>query len=120
MAATITQGVTTISPTLVLSYESTRTSTNRVRPLLGGGIAVSLGEAGPRTGTLELFFLTEAAAEQAEQLHMLAGVFALADPDRPTIAMSYVVADAGAISRTLDPETRERWIVTVDYQEIEL
>lgn len=118
MGATITQGATTITPQLVLSYESTRRSGNKVHQLLTGALAVTLGGAGLRTGTLELFFLTEQAAAAAELAHTVSAVFTISDPGRPTMAMTYVLADGGALVRRLDPETRDRWIVTVDFQEV--
>lgn len=118
MAATISNGVTSIYPTLVLSYASTRASGNKKHDLLGGGTSMSLGKAGLRTGTLELFFPLEVDAAAAEALHGEVGVFTLVDPDRTTVAMSYVLADGGELGRELDDETRDAWVVRVAFQEV--
>lgn len=118
MSATITSGSITITPTLVLSYESQRTSASRGHELLGGGVAVTMRPASLRTGTLELFFVDEATAYAAELAHRDSAVFTLDEPERPTAAMSYVVAPGGRITRTLDDESRAVWTVSVDYQEV--
>lgn len=118
MAATISDGTTSIYPTLVLSYASSRASGNKKHDLLGGGASMSLGKAGLRTGTLELFFPVEADAAAAEDLHRTAGVFTFTDPDRTSVAMSYVLADGGELVRELDDETRDAWIVRVAFQEV--
>lgn len=110
--------VTDTTPELVLGYESTRRSRNKVHEILGGGTVVSLGESGLRTGRLELFYLTEQAAVDAELMHSKPAVFTLATPDTPTTAMTYTLADGGSIVRTLDAETRTRWVVAVDFQEV--
>lgn len=118
MSSTITQGVTTIAPDLVLSYETTRASANRTHELLGGGTAVTLRPPGLRTGTLKLFFLTDAASAAAEALHLVPGVFTFSTPTRPTTDLRYVVADGGRITRTLDDATQLRWVLSVDFQEV--
>lgn len=110
--------VTDTTPELVLGYESTRRSRNKVHEILGGGTVVSLGESGLRTGRLELFYLTEQDAVDAELMHSKPAVFTLATPETPTTAMTYTLADGGSIVRTLDAETRSRWVVAVDFQEV--
>lgn len=118
MATTISDGTTTIHPEQVLGYESARPGGNLVHTILDGSIAVSLRPAGLRTGTLELLFPLEADAAAAEELHRTAASFTLTEPDRPTIAMSYVLADGGELGRALDDETRDHWVVSVDFQEV--
>lgn len=116
--ATISDGTTSIHPALVLGYESTRTSRNRMHRILGGGIAVSLGAADLRAGTLELFFPLEADAAAAEALHSAASSFTLTEPDRTTVEMAYVLAEDGELSRELDEDTRDHWVVSIEYQEV--
>ena len=114
--ATLSNGSTTITPTLRLTASATVTSRNKIHELLGGGVAVTFGAAPLRTGTLELFFDTETAADAAETFHRDGFVFAITDPDNPSLNMNYVVA--GSIERTLDPETRRRWLLKIDIQEV--
>ena len=114
--ATITNGTTTITPTLRLTAASTLESRNKVHELLGGGVAVTFGQEPLRTGTLELFFDTETDANDAETFHRDGYVFQLADADVPTLNMTYVVA--GRIQRELDSDTRRRWVLKIDVQEV--
>lgn len=116
MAASITDGTTTIHPDLVLGYRSTRQAGSTVHEILDGSIAVSLRQAGLRAGKLALFFVTETDAAAAEQLHTVAARFTLTEPDRTTIGMQYAVV--GEISRELDKDTRDRWVVEIGFQEV--
>lgn len=119
MTATITAaGAGTTTPILVLGYETKREGRNIVHDLLGGGIAVALVAPRPRSGALELLYESETLAAACVALHSLETTFTLADTDRPSIAMAYVVGPGG-VGLALDDETREMWIVTVEYQEIE-
>lgn len=113
---TITQGGTTLTPTLVLGYESERESGNIVHPIIGTGIPdITFGPASLRTGTLTIFCLDHAAALAVEALHLVAGYFVLADVDLPGINMKYV--PAGKIAVKLD-DARKRWTVEIDFQEV--
>lgn len=109
---------TSVSPALVLGYETSRESQNQVHQIIGGGIAVTLVRPNPRSGTLELFFLEEADAVAALELHSREATFTLSDTDRPSIGMTYVCD--GTTSLRLDDQTRRRWILSVGYQEVEL
>lgn len=121
MASLITanDGVTaSISPALVLGYQTARESQNIVHDLIGGGIAVTMIRPRPRSGTLELFFLTEADGFAALTSHGAETTFTLSDSDRPSVGMTYVTD--GAIDLELDEATRTRWVLRVGYQEVEL
>lgn len=107
----------TISPTLVLGYETSRESLNIVHDLIGGGIAVTLVRPRPRAGTLEFFFTSEADAFDALTKHSRETTFTLADTDRASVNMTYVVD--GSTNLALDNATRTRWVVRVGYQEVE-
>lgn len=113
---TRTSDSATTSPTLVLGYETTRSGRNVVHDLINGDIAVTIVKPRPRSGTLELFYPDETEAWAAFALHSLADTYTLADTDRPGIGMLYVVQNA---SLALDDATRNRWVVSVEYQEIE-
>lgn len=116
MTTTITRGATVITPRLVIGYTSTRDSKNVIHDLWGTSApAVSLGPLGTRSGTLEMLFLTEAESVAAESAHALSGSFLLADTDRPSVGMTYVVA--GRVTRSLDASTGTRWLLSVDFRE---
>lgn len=106
----------TISPALVLGYKTSRESQNIVHDIIGGGIAVTLIQPRPRSGTLELFFLTEAAAFDALTKHSLETTYTLTDTDRPSVNMTYVTE--GTIDLELDDQGRTRWVVSAGYQEV--
>ena len=117
MTTTITRGVDSVSPALVLGYKSARTAKNLIHPIIGRPDPdVTLAAAGLRTGTLELFCLDLAQALAVEALHAGEGVCQLEDTDLPALNMFYVAS--GEIGLELDEETRLRWVVSVEYQEV--
>lgn len=117
MTTTISKGETTVQPTLVLGYTSVRAAKNQVHEIIGRADPdVTLKAAGLRTGTLELFCTGLGLALDIEDLHAGEGVLELADTDYPNLGMSYV--PVGKIELQLDDETRTRWVVRVDYQEV--
>lgn len=117
MTTTITTGSTTITPVLVLGWQTSQESRNIIHAIIGrSDPEVTLQPANLRTGTLQLFFTTEAAAEEARVLHSGAAVFYL-DSDEITSANMYYVVN-GSISAALEDDTRLYWTVSVDYQEI--
>ena len=120
MPTTITAVSTeaTTSPELVLGYQTSRESRNIVHDLISGRIAVTMVGPRPRAGVLELFYLTENDAFDAMNLHATESMFTLYDSDRPAVNMTYVID--GSVELELDDETRDRWVVSVGYQEVEL
>jgi hypothetical protein len=119
MSATITatNGAGTTSPLTVLSpWETSRSSRNVIHPLIGGGLVVSLVAPWPRAGEFEMLYETEAEAFACVQLHAAETSFTLAEPDRPNVAMTYVID--GDIRIRLDEGTLDLWVVTVSYQEV--
>jgi len=119
MSATITRTTdsATTTPTLILGYETSRESRNTVHDMLDGTIVITLIKPRPRTGTLQLLYPVEADAQAALELHATNDTYELEETDRGTIDMTYV---AMGLSIALDEETRDNWIVSVTYQEIEL
>jgi hypothetical protein len=124
MADIITAGEATIEPTLILGYTAQRTSGNLVHEILGkAGPDVTLRPARLRSGTLTLGF--ESATSEADSktaadlLATYDGVFSLISAERASVDMSWVVAEGGRISRDLDDLTRDAWVITVDFQEVE-
>lgn len=118
MSITITNGSDSITPLMSLSHESESKSGNIVHELLDGNISISFRPLRPSKGTHEFLFSTEAEANAAKILHSKTGTFVLSDTDLPTMSMSYVIAAGGKVVRKLDKDTRKRWIVSVDYQEV--
>lgn len=119
MTTTITanNGAGSTTPTSVLSpYSSDWESRNIIHDLIGGGIAVSLVAPRPRSGTYEVLYQTEEAAYACVALHREETTFTLADTDRPSVGMTYVLN--GQTSVRLDPDTLEWFIVTIGYQEV--
>ena len=112
---TATTGGATTSPLLVLGYEATAESQNVVHQLIGGGIAVTLAEANPRTGTLHLLYADEALAFACLALHRAATTFTLTGTSRTPLHMMYAVN--GRVGLTL-AENRKHWTVTVVFQEV--
>lgn len=107
----------TSSPALVLGYQTRRDSQNIVHDIIGGGIAVTLVRPRPRAGTLELFYLTEADGFDALTKHARECTFTLSDTDRPSVNMIYTTD--GSVGLRLDEQGRTRWVLSVDYQEVE-
>jgi len=106
----------TTEPTLVLGYESSRPASTIVHQRLGGATDVLVRPAGLRTGTLRLFYYLEYDAAAAEDMLAKAASFTLNETDRYTINMEFVLS--GTLTRYLDDQTRDRWVVEVGYQEV--
>lgn len=106
----------TTSPVAVRGYTTVRESSNRKHNLIGGEIAVVLGPARPRSGTLELHYATSATAVNALNLHSRAATYALVVTGLNAVNMTYVISDGGRV--TLDKRDTGQWVVLVDYQEI--
>lgn len=110
----------TIEPTLILGYSSRRESGNLTHTIPGRGYPdATLRPAQLRTGTLTLGFegpTSEADSRAAEDAHATGSIFTLLADARQTVEMHYY--PNGSISRDLEDETRDAWIVTVDFQEV--
>jgi hypothetical protein len=119
MTSTITHSQGTIVPALIDGYESTREGRSVMHEILGTSrVDVTLRPAAPRTGTLRLLILTEADAAAAEIVIARAEVFTLTSTERATVDMQFFVPPGGRISRELDEDTRDHWIVAFDFHEV--
>lgn len=120
MTALITGGATSITPDVVLGYESAREAASIAHPILGSSSPdVTLRPAQMRAGTLTLGFIqatAEADSSAAEENLSAAAAFTLTESTRPTAGMRFIVT--GPIRRALSSETRATWTVTFDYTEI--
>lgn len=114
---TITGGTTTLTPLLITGYSSTRQTGNIVHAIIGRSDPdVTFKAAGLRTGTLEILVADLTSALAMEALHAAVGTLQLVEPTAPGLGMKYV--SSGAITVTLDDETRDRFIVGIDFQEV--
>lgn len=117
MATSITHGLTTVTPELVLGYRSSRPLNNLTHTILGrDDPAVTFKAAGLRTGTLQILCATHEQALLVELLHSDIGFFNLIDDDLPGLNMRYVPVDS--IDMELDDESRQFWLVSVGFQEV--
>lgn len=118
MSSTFTNGVATITPELVNGYQAVSTVGTVAHEIIGRGDPdINFQPAQTRRGVLELLILTEEASEDAETAFKTPGVWNLDDPDRPSIAMPFVV-HGGDVVRELEDATRELWLVRVPYREV--
>ncbi len=116
MTTTISDGTDTLTATVMDGYSATRQSRNVVHRILGSNApAVSLREAGLRSGTHRLMFTSQTVAESAVAMLSSAAEVTLADTDRANVGMTLVVS--GNLTIELDDETRDLWVVEFDYQE---
>jgi hypothetical protein len=116
--ATITanNGAGDTTPLLILGYEASRTSRNIVHDLIEG-MAVTLVSPRPRSGTLGLLYTDETEAFAALELHAERTSFTLESLERSVTNMTYVID--GSVSIALDTATRDHWVVSIQYQEID-
>ncbi|UOE43747.1 hypothetical protein [Agromyces larvae] len=115
--AILTNGTDTITPDLIDGYESTSEARNVVHPILGSeDVDVVLRPATLPTGTMVLVMGNEASAAAAEDALRGAHVWSLVT-DRGTVDMSFIVAER--ITRTLDRDTRDVWLVSFGWQEVD-
>lgn len=115
MSTFITHGATTITPTVVSSYEVEQEGGNLVHTIPGRSEPdVTLRPAGLRTGTLTLTFASATAANAARLLHVTGGVFTLTSPEQAVVNMSYVLS--GKLGTVLG--SAGEWTITVDFHEV--
>ena len=121
MATTLTKGATTITPTQVLAYSTSRKVLNIVHDILGrSDVDITYKAAGLRAGTLSMLFSSYASAIACESLWVSVGSVTVADSDTPGYGMKCVPTDT--ISVTLDMDSRDTthafYVVEVGFQEI--
>lgn len=120
MATIFTTGTNTITPTIVLKFESSRETQSNVHPIIGrSNPDVTLRPGALRTGSFELGFAgptSESDSLNAENLLSGASVFTVLSDERTTAQLSFVVT--GSVQRVLEDESRDAWIVTFSWQEV--
>lgn len=116
MPTTITDGITTVTPTLVLDYAYDREARTIAHTVLDRSDPdVTLRPVGLRTGTLNLFCADRSTATAVEELHRTPAPLFLASDDEATADMAYVVTGRLGVSWDAD---NDRWKVTADYAEV--
>lgn len=117
MANTISDGVTTVTPTVIDGYRATTQSNNIVRQVIGASEpAVSFRTAGLRSGAMVCVFSDSDDAHDLFALLLEGSALTLSSSDRPEISMDFVSVEA--IDIALDDLTRSVWLVTFDWQEV--
>jgi hypothetical protein len=115
MATTITRGATTLTPTAVTDWETTRETGNIVHQVIGtGDPSVTFAATRLRTGKLSLVCATLALALSVDALHAAPGPLTITNTD-VGLSMLYAVTGAVTVSQDKDSDT---WLVTVEFSEI--
>lgn len=115
---TITDGTTTVEPLTIDGWDQSRASRNLAHPYIDGGQDYTIVTPSDRRGTLTLVFTAEEDALTCEAMHIAAPFLDLASDERTIANMRYVLSDGGQLGVQLDPETRDVWLVTVDFSEV--
>jgi hypothetical protein len=110
-------GAVSITPNLVLGYETTQTTNTQIHLALGASVpGVTLRPALARSGTLSMLFETELNARNCRIAHAQPDIFTLTTTDLGYANMYYV--PTGDVTMKLDDTTYNAWIVEVGYQEV--
>ena len=113
----ISDGTTTITPILVIDWDTERQAANVLHDVVGRvDDDVTYRPAGMRSGTLTCLCETLEHALQLEALAALPKKLTLTDPDHPSINMAFVAS--GRIRVALDDETREQATVAIDFKQV--
>lgn len=109
-------------PEIAETFAASRESANIVHDLVGGGVGISLLRAAPRAGTLTLYYPDRDAAYAAFNLLSERAAFTFDEdylaPETLPSFMLFAVVGRGATIR-LDTETGTRWLVDVEFQELD-
>lgn len=110
---------TVSTPVLIDGFESTVDSNHIGHKLANGRTVPEFRTPSLRKGTLRLVYGTDESASRAAELMLISGqTFQLDSTDRPSLD-NLVFWVPGRIGRALDDETRDVWIVTVDFEELD-
>ena len=117
MTTTITDGHTTVTPTLVMGWQTSQDTRNIVHPIIGSSNPdVTIKPSNLRTGEMSLLFDTYVQADLCRALHANAAVFQLYTDDFPAANMNYVVFQE--VKLTLEETGQRYWIVNIQFQEV--
>jgi hypothetical protein len=117
MTTTITSGINTIAPHLVLGWSSNQESRTVVHAIMDRPDPdVTLKPASARTGTLQLLFLSATAADAARALLGTGAIFTVAGAETWLDGFRFV--PAGTLGAALEDATRGLWVVAADFAEV--
>ena len=113
----ISDGTTTITPLLVIEWDTVRDAANVLHDVVGRvDDDVTFRPAGMRSGAIVCLCETLEHALQLEALAALPKKLTLTDPDHPAINMTFVAA--GRIGVALDDDTREQATVSIEFKQV--
>lgn len=112
----ITSDVGNFSPYLRLNAVQNIGTRNVVHELIGGGVAVTFGGDTLATSTLEMLFTSEAASLDAYNKLNTGHIFQLTDYSKTSTSMYFVIS--GTITRTLEIESEDVWVISCDIQQV--
>jgi hypothetical protein len=117
MTTTITDGQNTVTPDLVLGWETSQETRNVIHPIIGRSSPdFTIKPSNLRTGTMSLFFKDYEQAELCRNMHINAAVFQLYTSNFNEANMRYVVFQE--VTMTLEETTLRYWTIGVQFQEI--
>jgi hypothetical protein len=117
MTTTITDGQVTVTPDLVLGWESSNDTRNVIHPIIGRSSPdFTIKPSNLRTGTMTLFFKDYAQSELCRDMHVNAAVFELYTSNFNEANMRYVVFQN--VTMTLEETTLRYWTIAITYQEV--
>lgn len=119
--ATISTGTETLTPDLVLGWDTARTSKTVQHDVIDNPEpVVVLRSPRTRSGTLSLFFVSLADALTAVDLHSGFNLFTFdGAPQEPGLTLTYVVTDPG-VRLSSEGDEHTRWRVEIGYREVAL
>lgn len=117
MTTTVTDGITIITPLMVLGWKSERQAGTVVHAVIGSpDVSATLRPAGSRQGTLGFLFDNLAQALALEAMLSLPSVFQLIETSAPALGMRFVAT--GAIGVSLEEDTRQCWITSCQFRQV--
>lgn len=118
MATTISNGTTSVTPTLVIEYAHRRPARSIVHDVIGSAVPdVTLRPAGTRSGTLRAVLTDPADVTALDAMLAAASVLTVTSTDEPRLdGLRHVVADDD-VEVILDG-TRT-WVVSWGYREVQ-
>lgn len=116
----LNNGTSTLStPIMIVGYSVSRTSRNVLHQIINrADLDVTLRPLGLRTGSLTLLCATLADAVAISNHHAGSVTITLADTLHPFQDMKYVLQPGTPLTVELDPETRVKATVALQFQEI--
>lgn len=107
--------ITTEPSWIESTYDTTYESRNVLHQLVDGGVAATLMQHLPRTGTLDLMYQSREDAWAGVELLLAVDTFTLSDGDVPEVGMLFMAEN---VAPAIEQQTTSLWIVRLTYQEL--